>query len=287
MPLAFVDDSGSGGDSPYFVLAGYCASEATWEAFWPDWQSVLDLPPKLAYFKMSEAETLRGQFAGFTTEGRAKRVNQFIDVILAHDLQEASIAVPDEYYREILDPLLPGKVANPYYMAFIGLVSALAGLNRHRGSTETTDFIFDEQKGIESKALKMYHRLKALSPHRQLGRVVYRSDREMLPLQAADLIAWQMRRFRCSFEPVREELRRLHSGSRREFRSTLTKRHLQRLANALNDNLPALREQFGEDRVDKFLLGLDRRRLMQPSPKQSAIPSAGNSPPSLRHPVES
>ena len=115
MPLAFVDDSGSGGDSPYFVLAGYCASESTWAAFWPDWQSVLDLAPKLTYFKVSEAKTLSAQFAGFTAEERTKRVNQFIDVILDHDLQEASIAVPEKFYREILASLLPGKVSNPYY----------------------------------------------------------------------------------------------------------------------------------------------------------------------------
>lgn len=267
MALAFVDDSGNGGDSPYFVLAGYCASEATWAAFWPDWQSVLDFLPRLAYFKMSEAETLNGQFAGFTAEERTKRVNQFIDVILAHDLQEASIAVPEKYYRDILDPLFPGKLANPYYMAFIGLVSAFAGLNRHSGSTEPTDFVFDEQTGIESRALKMYHRLKAHSPHRQLGRVTYRSDRQMLPLQAADLIAWQMRRFRCSSESVREELSRLHSDPSRVFRSTLTKRRLHRLAKALTDNLPALREQFGESRIDKFLLGLERRRQMQRTPQ--------------------
>lgn len=34
--VAFVDDSGSGGDAPYFVLAGYAASEAAWNKFVPD-----------------------------------------------------------------------------------------------------------------------------------------------------------------------------------------------------------------------------------------------------------
>jgi hypothetical protein len=82
------------------------------------------------------------------------------------------------------------------------LVIAFAGLNRHAGSTETTDFVFEEQTGIEDRVLKMYGRLKAASPRRQLGRVVYRSDRQMIPLQAADLIAWQMHRFRCSSEPI-------------------------------------------------------------------------------------
>jgi hypothetical protein len=263
MPFAFVDDSGSGGDSPYFVLAGYSASKSTWFAFWHDWQSVLDGPPKLVYFKMNEAEALKAQFAGFTAEQRTKRVYQFIDVILAHDLFEASIAVPEKHYREILDPLFPGKFANPYYMAFIGLVSAFAARNRYNGSAEETDFIFDEQKGLQDRAVKMYHRLKDRSPHRQLGRVAYRSDRDMLPLQAADLIAWQIRRFKCSFEPKREELLRLHSDESRVFRSTVTQKNFRRLASTLTENLPALRKQFGEDRVEEFLKGLEKRRLMQ------------------------
>jgi hypothetical protein len=57
MALAFVDDSGSGGDSAYYVLAGYVASKDEWGAFIEDWQSVLDLPPQMKYFKMSEAES--------------------------------------------------------------------------------------------------------------------------------------------------------------------------------------------------------------------------------------
>jgi len=100
MPLAFIDDSGSGGDSPYYILAGYSAPEATWAAFWPDWQAALDVAPKLQYFKMSEAESLKGQFSGFSSEQRTERVNRFIDVIQAHDLQEASIAVSAQAYRD-------------------------------------------------------------------------------------------------------------------------------------------------------------------------------------------
>jgi hypothetical protein len=30
---AFIDDSGSGGDSPWFVLAGYLGTVEAWEAF--------------------------------------------------------------------------------------------------------------------------------------------------------------------------------------------------------------------------------------------------------------
>src|ERR1039458_6635169 len=106
MPLAFIDDSGSGGDSPYYILAGYSPSEAACGAFGPGWQAALDVAPKLQYFKMSEAESLKGQFSGFSSERRTERVNRFIDVIQAHDLQEASIAVSAQACRDTFYPVM-------------------------------------------------------------------------------------------------------------------------------------------------------------------------------------
>jgi hypothetical protein len=260
MPLAFIDDSGSGGDSPYYILAGYSASEATWAAFWPDWQAALDVAPKLQYFKMSEAESLKGQFSGFSSERRTERVNRFIDVIQAHDLQEASIAVSAQACRDTFYPVMHKSHASPYYLAFIGMVSALAGINRYSGSPELTDFIFDEQDGMENKALRMYVAVKTHFPERQFGRVAFRSDRQMIALQAADLVAWQIRRFRSTpSEPLRNELQRLHSCRRPPFRSTITRKDLQHLADVTIANVPNLRQDFGDAEIDRFLQGIEKR----------------------------
>lgn len=276
MPLAFIDDSGSGGDSPYYVLAGYSADETTWAAFWPLWQAALDSPPKLEYFKMSEAESLKGQFEGFTPEGRTARLNQFIGVILACDVQEASVVVPDREYHEIVYPVMHRNHASPYYFAFIAMVSALAAINRYSGSADATDFIFDEQCGIQNKAIRMYHLLKSNFPERQFGRVAYRTDKQMLALQAADLIAWQIRRFRCTpAEPLRDELRRLHSGTKKPYHAILRTDQLQKAVSATVDNIPNLRQEFGDERVDRFLAGIEKRnrreRLLLPDSSGDSV----------------
>lgn len=270
MPLAFIDDSGSGGDSLFYILAGYSAPESTWAAFWPDWQSALALAPKLEYFKMSEAESLKGQFAGFSPEERTKRVNEFIDVILDHDLQEASIGISAPAYQEIFYPIMHRSHASPYYLALIGMVSALAGINRYSGSSELTDFIFDEQVGMQTRAVRMYVGIKRHFPERQFGRIAFKSDREMIALQAADLIAWQNRRFRCTLdEPLRDELRRLHSG-RPPFKSTIARSDLQHLADVTLANIPNLREEFGEEHVKRFLGGIESGTYVKASPGRSA-----------------
>jgi hypothetical protein len=258
MALAFVDDSRSGGDSPYYVLAGYSASLPTWDAFSIDWKAVLDSAPKLDYFKMSEAESLKGQFAGFRPDQRDARLGQFIDVVLRYSPWEASIAVPDSDYRELLYPVLHKQHANPYYFAFIAMVTALSGFYRHSGSTEMVDFIFDEQKGMENRMRRLYAQFRGWYPHWQLGRVAFKNDKQFLPLQAADLIAWQTRRFMCTAEGTRKELQRLHSG-RPHYRKILRRQYLREMADAIQENIPKLREEYGDDRVDRHLEAIEKR----------------------------
>jgi hypothetical protein len=121
MAWALADDSGSGGDSEYFVLAGYVERESVWTNFSSDWQEILDLEPGLQYFKMSEAESLKGEFSGFTAEERDVRLGQFIDLILKHEPWEVSIAVSEKDYREVLYPVSLNSHASPYYPLFFAM----------------------------------------------------------------------------------------------------------------------------------------------------------------------
>jgi len=275
MVLAFVDDSGSGGDSPYFVLSGYCAAQDTWGAFSRDWQEVLSLWPKLEYFKMSEAESLKGQFATFTPEHREARLRDFIEVILKHEPYEASVVVTEHDYREVLYPVLHKKHASPYYSCFFGMVTALSGFYRHSQSRERVDFVFDEQQGKEATARRLYGQFRGWFPNWQLGRITFKNDRDLLPLQAADLIAWQTRRFLCfRDEKRREALVHLHS-KRQGFRHTISRKDLQQMADAIANNIPKLREEFGDERIDRHLEGIKKRNEREASNRRKAPRKTG------------
>jgi hypothetical protein len=89
--------------------------------------------------------------------------------------------------------------------------------------------------------------------------VGFGDEKKVLPLQAADLIAWQTRRFMCSRERTRKEYRQLHAV-RRPFRATVKRRLLQEMADAIRANIPKLCEEYGDDRVDGFLTGIERRK---------------------------
>jgi hypothetical protein len=82
---AYVDDSGGTEENkhPYFVLAGLIADAERWASLSDQWQAVLDLGPKLDYFKMSEASYLTKQFSlwrGWTKELRDRRVDNLVEI---------------------------------------------------------------------------------------------------------------------------------------------------------------------------------------------------------------
>jgi len=63
-----VDDSGSEGLGPVFVLAGYVAPAETWQRFSIDWRAIMDEHPTISHFKMKEANSFRGEFFGWQVE---------------------------------------------------------------------------------------------------------------------------------------------------------------------------------------------------------------------------
>ena len=87
-PQAMIDDSGTEPQSHVFILGGLIASAADWVKFSIDWRTVLDQPPKLRYFKLTEAMSLgaKGQFTRHRGWNETKRDSRLID--LAHVIRK-------------------------------------------------------------------------------------------------------------------------------------------------------------------------------------------------------
>jgi hypothetical protein len=260
MPIAVIDDSGSGGDSSHFVLAGFCAELHIWESFTYHWQKALNELPKINYFKMNEAQQLRGEFEGLDRSQSDAKVDSLIDIIMGHDLLEVAVVVREDDYREILQPVQHRSDNSPYFPAFLAMISAFCRMYHYMGVTEPVDFQFDRQDNFRANALRKYASFKRQNPTWRLGRIGFADDRMVLPLQAADLVAWQTRRFYCSNEGTRRHYRRLHER-RPPFRVRMTRHMLQTFADAMRANVPNLRAEFGDEATDRFMakVGLRRR----------------------------
>jgi len=210
---AFIDDSGSGGDSPWVVLAGYVGTVDDWDgpAFGKEWTDALNNVPRINYFKASEAESLRsdGQWAGISKIQRDAKIDSLIKVIQRRARHAIYVRLKQRHYDRIVkNSLIKKQFENPYYILFTYLVMAIMALQNTIGGDLMTEFIFDSHERFEKPSKLVY---EVLMEHPDLARlaspnILYRDDQKFLPLQAADLLAWQVRRRFCVAEAARPQM---------------------------------------------------------------------------------
>jgi Protein of unknown function (DUF3800) len=208
MLKAFIDDSGSGGDSTWYVLAGYLGTVEGWDSFDSQWTEVLHTDPYIEYFKASEAESLRpdGPWAGITREQRDVKIDALIEVIGRCARRSVCVRLRQRDYDQIIKGNVPKMWDSPYYILFTIAVGAAVNIERLDGERDDVDFVFDSDEKHARQFDLMLPPLKRMeSLDGRFVNAVRRDEKKFLPLQAADLLAWQIRRF-C--EPNNEPARK-------------------------------------------------------------------------------
>jgi len=200
MFTAYFDDSASEQDERLFVLAGYVHSAESWLAFSDDWQAALDAHPRIEYLHMVEAENLRGPFKGWSHVEKDRKVDAMASVIAKYAPWSIECSVSRSVFEKILKPTTPYEIRGHYFPCFYAVIIRLAQMHVSMGHTLPIDFIFDEHGAIGAEAAVWYEAIKSMqSPEvsRVLGSSpIFRDDVKVLPLQAADLLAWHLRRMR-------------------------------------------------------------------------------------------
>jgi hypothetical protein len=194
-----LDDSGRADHSPVLVLGGWIAPISTWAEFVPHWDAMLEMRPRLEYFKMNDAATLRGQFVSWSESRRDERVALVYKTIEEHIPYQVSVILELEPYGRIFTTdWVEDAARNPYYFAFNAIVTGVAREQKNYSLQNPVDFVFDEQAMEKDKIVQAWDALKARSDSRDLmGNVpAFLDDKKFKPLQAADLAAWWIRKLR-------------------------------------------------------------------------------------------
>lgn len=179
-------------------LAGYVNTVSQWSKFADAWDAELHAHPSIEYLHMVEAQNLRDQFDGWPEVDRDKKVLDLATVIRDHEPWSIQCSVSRNDYTRIVRPVAPRGLGNPYFSCFYGIVISLARFHHEQGIATPVDFVFDEQGGLGTEAVMFYEYIKSLQiPEVEalLGSTpVFRDDEKVLPLQAADVLAWHIRR---------------------------------------------------------------------------------------------
>jgi hypothetical protein len=203
MLQAFIDDS-SNERPPIFVLAGYLASVSQWEALSKDWAFALE-SWHLPYFKMSEAA------AAWSEELQRERIG-YLYRLIDENVSGAFVNVLDPFVlKDVMQKHPSPHFSQPYTFSFFSLISQVtrSGLI---GADNEIEFIFDEQM-TEKKIIRevwdiFANSAPAEAKQRLAGEPLFGDDKKFMPLQAADLYAWWIRR---------RYLEKFHNVAKKEF----------------------------------------------------------------------
>lgn len=200
MLATYIDDSGRG-QKPTFVFAGWVARAEHFIAFDKEWQSILDEKPRLAYLKTKHAMALHPgeQFKGWTRKQIDARIDKFMKAIETHYLARVSISVPYKHFETHYLGRIAERMDTPYvFAAYLVMIGAVGSLYEE-GCRETVQFVYDTTDWKEQDLITSgwRHMVDTAPPRFRplLGNPPdFRDDKVVLPLQAADLYAWHLRK---------------------------------------------------------------------------------------------
>jgi hypothetical protein len=196
MLQAYVDESVST-DPAIYVMAGLIAPAENWARFSDDWAEILSMKPRVNRFKMSEAMNCGGEFGSWSEDRRDERVLLLQNVISNHATAGVCAALMvDDFNQIIKGSQLPKQFQSPYYFLLYQMISALSDAQGQLGLDSAVDFIFDDQITEKGRILKDWDLFKSTMQrdNKLIGDApAFKNEEHVLPLQAADLIAWIIR----------------------------------------------------------------------------------------------
>lgn len=188
----YIDDSASDSrQDKRLVLAGYILSPEAWVRFTQDWNAELARAPALASLHMTTS------FHGWTEVAREAKIGALVAVLSKYKPLSIECNISRTAYSENLRSCAPYDLRHPYFSCFIGIMYGAARAVMEEGLSGPVELIFDEQGNVGTEAAVWYLPLKHKDP--ALARVLggpprFASDDELPPLQAADMLAWYVRR---------------------------------------------------------------------------------------------
>jgi hypothetical protein len=200
---AFTDDSAAQEGDRRLFLAGYLHRADVWAKFSDDWHAELKAWPAIEYFKASEANNLSGQFdykKGWNEAKRNAKVGNLAAIISHYHPLSFEFSVNRKIFEDELKPRSPYGLGRPHFAMCFAVVAGIARYAAQEGINTPIEFIFDEQEGVDADIALFFSRMKKNLPLEAQnlieGTPFFKSDRDKryMPLQAADLLVWHVRR---------------------------------------------------------------------------------------------
>jgi Protein of unknown function (DUF3800) len=210
---AYVDDSAGGkGKRRVFVLAGFVNEAEWWARFSDKWSQWLNVHPRMPYLKMDEIGSL---CRGWTAEEITRKLSGFVEIIKTAPLPKVTHISHDlDKFDKWKDRMIP-PANDPFHLPALLILFSVA-YEQAQTKNEQCEVVFDKQDVFGPRLAIMYQEIReSLCDSNPKLSVLprqprFEDDKEYVPLQAADMLAWIVRHSESrqlhEFEWIRKEL---------------------------------------------------------------------------------
>jgi hypothetical protein len=195
MMKAFFDETGTHDGSDITGIGGFVGTAEAWEKLEPKWLEVLaEFADKgVSWFHMSEAVAQRGQFdriekptLSYLIAGLSKSLGEF-------PLTPFFSAVVSDDWGVVKDAEFSKRFPRPIDLCFENLVRHLWLWARAYAGGEAVVPVFAYSQDLSAGMAAIWHAYGAHDWFRNiLGPIAFGHPQQIIPLQAADLLAHQM-----------------------------------------------------------------------------------------------
>jgi len=172
-------------------MAGLIATAHNWKRFETKWKGALK-KFQIPYFHMVEFAGFKGVFEGWSETKRRNLLDRLLTIIDVTYGYPIGSVVPLDLYRS-LSPERQKRFKDPYFIGFMECIIAAALLTAPHQAEEKMALVFSDQIEFRAHALRLYdHAQRTFHNMMKVTTPVFRDMREIVPLQAADLVAYEI-----------------------------------------------------------------------------------------------
>ncbi len=191
---AFFDESGTHAGSPLMTVAAYAFTKTGARQFSEAWARKLK-NYSLSYAHMTDCATGNGEYSKMSLQDRIDSEKDLIMLIKKHSVAGAAVSIDTAYYEKAMSGGV--HVYGAYTFILLQVVDRISRVIASRDSKASVSYFFESGHESANEAHRFMNSIKTYG-----GKVgdnyaahVFVDKRKFLPLQAADMMAWQYRHF--------------------------------------------------------------------------------------------
>ena len=194
---AYFDESGTHIGSKFVTVAGYLALSEKWLTFEAEWEQALKAF-EIEMFHMSDFANQAPPFDNWPEEKRRACLQTLLNIINRHAAMSVGFTIPFDLYDAILSDEAKTFCGGPYGLAAQACFLDIAqSFDKHTDEDIWIAYILEQGSRGAGQVLKVFQENVRIPERKRDLRLLslgFEDKRQFLPLQAADILAYELYR---------------------------------------------------------------------------------------------